>query len=91
MQHKNEKTDYLLKITGSIVKNSRKNLTKKSLNFFAFENDIDKGNLSRLEAGTNNPKLTTLWKIAEGLGLSLSEFVKLIEKEIPKDWELVDR
>jgi transcriptional regulator with XRE-family HTH domain len=39
--------------------------------------NIEKSNLSRLEAGGTNPTLYTLKKIADNLDISLSELVNL--------------
>ncbi len=74
---------YLSKKTGLLIKKLRGKLTDKSLNIFALENDIDRGNLSRLENGTNDPKLSTLWKVEEGLNITLSEFIMTLENELP--------
>ena len=43
---------------------------------FAHENDIKKSTLSELLNGKNNPKLTTLAKIASGLEITLSELLR---------------
>jgi len=90
MQQKNKKTEYLCKKTGILIKSLREKLTGESLNIFALENDISRGHLSRLENGINDPKLSTLWKIAEGLNVSLSELIKLLEQELPEDWHLIN-
>ena len=37
--------------------------------------DMEKGSISRLEAGTENSKLTTLHKIATALGVTLPELL----------------
>jgi transcriptional regulator with XRE-family HTH domain len=39
----------------------------------AYENDLSKGNLSEIERGLIEPKLTTLEKIAKGFDISLKE------------------
>lgn len=44
-----------------------------SLNLFAYENDLNKSTLSRIENGIVDPKLTTLKKIADGLEIPLNE------------------
>jgi transcriptional regulator with XRE-family HTH domain len=41
----------------------------------AYENDLAKGNLSEIEKGLIDPKLSTLEKIAKGLDISLKELV----------------
>lgn len=42
--------------------------------------NIEKSNLSRLEAGGTNPTLYTLKKIADNLGISLCDIVNLVDK-----------
>lgn len=39
--------------------------------------NIEKSNLSRLEAGGTNPTIYTLFKIAECLDISISELTKI--------------
>ena len=39
--------------------------------------NIEKSNLSRLEAGGTNPTIFTLYKIAECLDISVSELTKI--------------
>ena len=47
-----------------------------SLNMLAYENDINKSTLSRIENGLVDPKLSTIHKIAEGLEMSIDELMK---------------
>jgi len=47
-----------------------------SLNMLAYENDLNKSTLSRIENGLVDPKLSTLNKIAESLEISLDELMK---------------
>ena len=39
--------------------------------------NIEKSNFSRLEAGNTNPTIYTLYKIAENIGVSISELTKI--------------
>ncbi|TYA53054.1 helix-turn-helix domain-containing protein [Formosa maritima] len=43
--------------------------------------NIEKSNLSRLEAGGTNPTLYTLKRIADNLGISLCDIVNLEDKK----------
>lgn len=38
---------------------------------------IDEGNIRRLERGDTNPTITTLLKIADGIGVKLSELIDI--------------
>ncbi|MGJ7030035.1 helix-turn-helix domain-containing protein [Niabella hirudinis] len=66
----------LLKKLGLKIKQLR---TEKGLsqNAFGLEVNMEKSNVSRLEAGNVNPKFGTLVKVAKALDLPVSELVKL--------------
>jgi len=87
MQHINKKDKELFKAVGSVIKKLRED-RGLSLNIFAFENDLQKSLVSRLENGINEPKLTSLWKIAEALDINPSELIKQIESELPSGFSL---
>ncbi len=38
-----------------------------------------------LESAKSSPKLFTLMRVLKGMGISLTDFAKLLEKELPKD------
>ncbi len=89
MQYKN-KNLYLTKNLGEIIKNERIKNANISLSKLAYEYDINKGGLSKIENGLVDCKFTTLWKIAEALGMKYSELVILVEEKIDKDFKLID-
>ena len=70
---------------GRVVKNVRK---QKGLKFtiFCYENDISKTTLHMIENGKNKPYVTNLCKIIEALDLTYAEFGKLLDKELPEDY-----
>lgn len=90
MQQFNEKYKELFSATGKVIKRLRQ---KKGLtvNLLAYENDLQKSLISRLENGRNEPKLASLWKIAEALNIRPSDFVKEIEKELPRDFYFIEK
>ncbi len=59
----------------------------KGINIFSFEYDIGNGLLSKLEKGVSDTKITTFWKLANAFGYKCSDFVKLIEKELPENFD----
>jgi len=87
MQHSDEKTKKLFKATGLVIKKLRKE-KGLSLNIFAYENDLQKSLISRLENGLNEPKFSSLWKIAEALNIKPSDFVRQIEIELSEDFKI---
>lgn len=90
MQHKNKNSEYLVKLAGKVIKKLREQKTGLTVNQFSFKTEIGKGNLSRLENGLNDPKLTTLWKISQGLEIPLSEFIKELENSTNGKLDLLD-
>ena len=91
MQYKSEKTLQLINILGKVVKKLRQENTKTSLNTFSYEYDLNPGNLSRIENGQIEAKITMLWRIAEALDIPLSELIKQVEKELDNDFSIIDK
>lgn len=89
MQHSNEKIKKLIKITGTVIKRLRER-KGFSLNIFAYENDLQKSLISRLENGTNDPKLSSIWKISQSLGVKPSDLLRKVESELPENFSLLD-
>ena len=89
MQQFNKKHEELFRATGFVIKRLRQE-KGLSVNILAFENDLQKSLISRLENGQNEPKLSSLWKLAEALGLKPSDFIQEVEKELPKDFKLLE-
>lgn len=91
MQYKNEKTLHLINQLGKIIKLNRLKKENISLNTFAYEYDLNPGNLSRVENGQIEPKITMLWRIAEALEIPLSEIIKQLENDLGKDFFITDK
>lgn len=81
----NIKKKELLNALGTVVHNKRL-VMQKGINTFSYEYDIGNGLLSRLEKGLIDTKVTTLWKLANAFGYKCSDFIKLIEDELPEDF-----
>ncbi len=81
----NIKKKELLATLGCIV-NQKRAAMRKGINTFSYEYDIGNGLLSRLEKGLIDTKITTLWKLANAFGYKCSDFVKLIEDQLPEDF-----
>lgn len=79
----------LLKALGLIVYENR-NTIQKGINKFSYEYDIGNGLLSRMEKGTVDTKITTLWKLANAFGYKCSDFVKLIEDKLPSNFNFYE-
>ncbi len=79
----------ILKVLSATVKNKRIQL-EKSQRLFSAEYDIQKSMISRFENCKNEPKLFSLWRIANAFDMKLSELIKLIEDELPKDIKFIE-
>jgi transcriptional regulator with XRE-family HTH domain len=86
----NQKEEIYCKMIGKAIRELRQEIKGKSLCMFAYENDIPRSTLSRIEIGDNEAKLVTLKKIAEGFGWSLSELFERIEEKLPNNFKIFD-
>ena len=84
------KTEKFKKAVGQVIKDVRQTKTDLSINQLALEFDFDKSNLSKIERGIYGIQLITAWKISEAMGLKFSEFAKLIENKLGKNFKLID-
>ena len=91
MQYKNSKSLHLINVIGKVVKELRQANSKSSLNIFAYEYELTPGNLCRIENGKIEPKITMLWRIAEALGIPLSELIRRVENEVGSDFSIIDK
>lgn len=83
------KRKVLLNAIGKVVKEQR-NKIGKGINILSFEYDIGNGLISRLEHGVTDTQISTLWKIANALGMKMSDLINQIEEELPKDFNFYD-
>lgn len=63
---------------------------EKSLYMLSAEYEISTSLLSSLERGLKDPQLTTVFKLSEALGIKASDFVKIIEQELPNGFSLIE-
>ncbi len=82
-----EKKKLICALAGQALKKMR---GKKSLYTLSGEYEISTSLLNNLERGLKDPQLTTVFKVAEALGIKASEFVKMIEEELPEGFSLVE-
>ena len=84
-----EKELKILAALSKVVKNKR--LEKaKSQRLFADEYELHSSMISRYENCNSEPKLFSLWRVANAFGIKLSEFIKLIEDESPEYIPLIE-
>jgi transcriptional regulator with XRE-family HTH domain len=78
-------------MVGEAIRKLRIQKTGKSSLLFAYENDIPKSTLNRIERGENEAQIVTIKKIAEGFGWTMTELFENIEKLLPKDFKIFDK
>jgi transcriptional regulator with XRE-family HTH domain len=74
MKKREKADDGYLKELGKRIKTIRKEKGIKQVEL-AYSCDIEKQNMQRIEAGNTNPTVLMLRRIAENLGISLSELL----------------
>jgi len=90
MQHLFDKNKELKIRVGKVIQRIRKNSGVTSLNKFALEYDIDRGNLSKIERGEVGCSINTAWRIIEAAGVRFSDFARMLEEDLGEDFKLMD-
>ena len=88
-KNSNSKKELLLSVIGSLIREKRTEQNKGIL-LFSYEYDISNSSIAMLEKGKRDVQITTLWKLANALGLSFSEFVMELERRLPPNFKLID-
>ena len=91
MKHINStKSDIIFETLAQLLKEKR--LEKnKSLRILAYEYDLPKSLLSRIENSKNEPKLISLWSICEALEIKLSDLFRELESKLPENFSLIEK
>ena len=79
------KKKIILMAIGKAIKRLRGD---KSQYMLGAEYDIPSSVLSDLERGVKDPQLTTIFKIANAFNIKVSDFIKEVEIELPKDFSI---
>ncbi|MBE7708510.1 MAG: helix-turn-helix transcriptional regulator [Cyanobacteria bacterium SIG27] len=90
MQDNSDKIAKFKMAIGEVFSNLRITNGDISLNKLALEYEIDKGSLSKLERGVYDCRLSTAWKLAQANGIKFSDFAKLLEEKLGKDFTFID-
>ena len=85
-----EREKLYCKLVGEAIRKIRIERTNKSSLLFAYENDIPKSTLSRIERGENEAQIVTLKKIAEGFGWTMAELFENIEMNMPGKFKIFE-
>ncbi len=90
MQEGKSKSEKFKQAVGEILKEIRISDSGISMSKLAYEYDIDKGNLSKLERGFYDCRLSTAWKIAEANNVKFSDFALRLEQKLGDDFKFID-
>lgn len=91
MQHLNtQKAKIIIELLAEELRKEREK-QNKSIRLLAYEFDIQKSLISRLENGINEPKLISIWTVCEALGIKPSEFMRKVEERLPKGFTLIEK
>ena len=88
MEQKTEKSSYFNKKLVETLKTFRRAKTNFTAVKFAEDYGIDKGNLNRMENGVIDSRISNVWKVAEAMGVRLSDIIRALEKELGPDFKL---
>lgn len=80
--------DRLSMTAGRIIEKHRK-LQRKTVYSISAESSMRKSTWRNVELGAD-ARLSTLWKIAEGLDIDILEIIKEIKQELGSDFTLID-
>lgn len=78
-------------ILQALAKHTKRLRGGKSQFMFCSENDISTSIISTIERVMKDPQLTTVFRIAEAFNMKTSEFIKLIEDELPENFSLIEK
>ena len=77
-------------IFNALAKTVKRLRGKKSQFMLGAEYDIPSSVISDVERGVKDPQLTTLFKFSSGFGLSISQFMAELEKDLPEDFHVYE-
>lgn len=82
-----DKANQLIKTFGKIVEQHRKEQGKTAYKISA-EIALSKTTWREVELGENDLKLSTMWKVAEGLDIPLEKLINEVNKELGEEFSL---
>lgn len=90
MQHKNsKKAKIVVDLLGQVIHEERVKLGK-SQRLLADEYGVEKSLVNRMEKASNEPKIVSIFTVAELLGMKPSELLKRVEDRLPKGFSVLE-
>lgn len=91
MRHTNsKKAEIIIELIAQALREEREKLNK-SQRVLADEYDIQKSLINRLENGSNEPKIISLWSVCDALDIKLSNLIKKVEQKLPVNFSLIEK
>ena len=78
-------------IKDALAKTVKRLRGDKSQFMLGAEFDIPSSVISDIERKVKDPQLTTLFKLSDSFGLTISQFMTEVEKELPKNFSVSDK
>ena len=75
---------------GEVFREMRCSGDGTSLTKLAYEYEIDKGSLSKLERGLYDCRVSTAWRLSEANGIKFSEFARRLEEKLGDNFKFMD-
>lgn len=82
------KKKLVCKAVGEKIKSLR---GSKGIILLSYEYDLSSGSLQKIEKGTRDPQLTTLWRISEALGIPFWQLIKEIQDDLSENFSFYDK
>ena len=79
----------LQKLLANCIKKQRLKMNK-SISLISAEVGMPKSMWSDMEQGKKDPQLSTLWRISEGLNMTLVELIKNASKGLPENFTIIE-
>lgn len=90
MQHKNsKKAKIVVDLLGQVIHEERVKLGK-SQRLLADEYGVEKSLVNRMEKASNEPKIVSIFTVAELLDMKPSELLKRVEDRLPKGFSVLE-
>lgn len=91
MRHTNsKKAEIIIELIAQALREEREKLNK-SQRVLADEYDIQKSLINRLENGSNEPKIISLWSVCDALDIKISDLIKKVEQKLPANFSLIEK
>ncbi len=90
MQEDTRKLSKFKQVVGEVFREMRCAGNGTSLTKLAYEYEIDKGSLSKLERGLYDCRISTAWRLTEANGIKFSEFALKLEEKLGDNFKFMD-